>query len=244
MDLIEIIADLRDEVQGMRFADPVSHVYNPLEYAWENHRAYLERYGRPPREIVLVGMNPGPWGMAQNGVPFGEVSAVRNWIGITGAVGRPVDKHPKRPVLGLECTRSEVTGRRVWSWAAERFGSAEAFFARFFVYNYCPLMFLEAGGRNRTPDRLPATEREPLFAACDRALLRVVEHLGPRLVVGIGAFARKRAEHALGRLAGQQPQIGQVLHPSPASPAANRGWADQAELELSQLGVELPSSQA
>lgn len=244
MDLCSITDDLRRQVSAMRFADPVSLVYNPLDYAWSNHQEYLCRFGQPPKRVVLVGMNPGPWGMAQTGVPFGEVNATRTLLGITGAVGHPPREHEKRPVLGLECPRSEVSGRRVWSWVQDRFGTAEAFFESFFVYNYCPLIFLEESGRNRTPDRLPTAEREPLFAACDLALRRVVQLLEPELVVGIGAFARTRAERALDGLAGSTLRIGQILHPSPASPAANRGWADQATAGLEKLGVELPQRPA
>jgi single-strand selective monofunctional uracil DNA glycosylase len=56
-------------------------------------------------------------------------------------------------------------------------------------------------------------------------------------VVGIGAFAEKRARTAL---ADCQIRIGRILHPSPASPAANRGWAEQATRELRELGITLP----
>src|SRR5690606_6715112 len=127
-------------------------------------------YGRGPKEILLLGMNPGPFGMAQTGVPFGEIAAVRDWLGVRGVVGRPAIEHPKRPVQGFGCHRSEGSGKRLWGWAQDRFGEPERFFDRFFVVNYCPLVFLEVGGRNRTPDKLPVREREPLFEACDRAL--------------------------------------------------------------------------
>jgi single-strand selective monofunctional uracil DNA glycosylase len=174
--------------------------------------------------------------MAQTGVPFGEVHLVRDWLGLEAPVGKPVHEHPKRPVEGFECSRSEVSGRRLWGWARERFGTPRAFFARFFVHNYCPLIFLEQSGRNRTPDKLPAAEREPLFAACDRALRRTAEALSPRWVVGVGVFAEDRAR---GALEGLGVQLGRILHPSPASPAANRGWAEQAERELAGLGIEI-----
>jgi len=216
----------------------VSHVYNPLEYAREPHREYLERYGRPPKEVLLVGMNPGPWGMAQTGVPFGEIGLVRDWLRIEGAVGKPEPEHPKRPIEGFACSRSEVSGRRLWGWARERFGSPERFFERFFVWNYCPLVFMEAGGRNRTPDKLPRDERDPLFDACDRALERAIDHLAPRWVVGVGKFAEARAREVTG--AREAVRVGTILHPSPASPAANRGWADQAERQLLALGITLP----
>jgi len=127
-----------------------------------------------------------------------------------------------------------VSGQRLWGWARERFESPDAFFDRFFVWNYCPLLFLEASGRNRTPDKLPAAERTATFEACDRALAAMVEHLRPRVVVGIGKFAEKRAIEALGEDA---PRIGSILHPSPASPLANRGWAPQAEAGLRALDV-------
>jgi single-strand selective monofunctional uracil DNA glycosylase len=212
-------------------------VYNPLEYAWRPHAAYLERYGSRPREIVLLGMNPGPWGMAQTGVPFGEVSSVRGWLRIEEEVDRPAAEHPKRPVEGFSCRRSEVSGRRLWGWARASFGTPEAFFDRFFVANYCPLAFLEETGRNRTPDRLPATEREPLFAVCDRALRDTVDALGAWMVVGIGRFAEDRAKAAL---EGTDVRVGRVTHPSPANPAANAGWEALMVAELAALGVILP----
>jgi single-strand selective monofunctional uracil DNA glycosylase len=235
-DLVAIADELRTELRGLRFGPPVTHVYSPLEYAWATHRDYLERFGTAPKEVIFVGMNPGPWGMAQTGVPFGEVAAVRDWLGIRAPVGRPDVAHPKRPVEGLECTRSEVSGRRLWGWARETFGTSESFFERFFIANYCPLMFLESTGRNRTPDRLPRAEREPIQASCDRALRRTAEALRPRLLIGLGKYATDRARAAL---AETDVAVGRVLHPSPANPAANRGWAEQAERELTELGVRI-----
>jgi single-strand selective monofunctional uracil DNA glycosylase len=235
-DLISISRRLSRAVGHLGFGPPVTHVYNPLEYAREPHEAYLTRLEGRGSRTVLLGMNPGPWGMAQTGVPFGEVSMVRDWLGIEGVVAHPEPEHPKRPVEGFACRRSEVSGSRLWGWARDRYGSPDRFFGRFAVLNYCPLIFLEAGGRNRTPDRLPVEEREPLLEACDRALRRTVAALGPDLVVGIGRFAETRARSALG---GRGPRVGGMLHPSPASPAANRGWRERAEADLAALGVVL-----
>ena len=232
MDLVGIAQRQRRQLAALRFGPPVTHVYNPLDYAWEPHRRYLERWARPGVEAVLLGMNPGPWGMAQTGVPFGEAGFAGGWLGLRSAVARPDPEHPKRPVSGFDCPRSEVSGRRVWSWARDRFGTPEAFFQRFFVLNYCPLCFLEESGRNRTPDKLPAGEREALEAVCDRALQDAVGWLKPRWVIGVGRFAEGRARRALGDFGGG---IGAILHPSPASPAANRGWAPQAERQLAAL---------
>lgn len=234
MTLERIAAELAQEVEGLRFGPPVAHVYNPLEYAWEPHRRYLQRYGTPPREIVLVGMNPGPWGMAQTGVPFGEIAAVRDWMGIEARVAAPERQHPKRPIQGFACTRSEISGQRLWGWAQKTFGSAEAFFARFFVANYCPLMFMGAGGQNLTPDKLKAAEARLLFEACDRALHRTIAHLQPEHVIGIGRFAADRARAALQDL---EVKIGGITHPSPANPKANRGWEPLVRRELAALGI-------
>lgn len=236
MNLIAISRSLSEQVNKLEFGPPVHTVYNPLHYARAPHEAYLERYGRGRKEVVLVGMNPGPFGMAQTGVPFGDVTMVRDWMGIQGFVGKPEVEHPKRPVLGFECTRSEVSGSRLWGWAQQRFGTAERFFERFFVVNYCPLCFMDEGGRNLTPDKLPTREHRALYAACDAALANVIKQLRPALSVGVGAFAQRRLEVAL---SGMRTRIGSILHPSPASPKANRGWASYAEAELGALGVKL-----
>jgi single-strand selective monofunctional uracil DNA glycosylase len=232
--LVAIDRALGRALERLSFAPPVTHVYNPLAYAWQPHRAFLERWGRGRKRVAFLGMNPGPWGMAQTGVPFGEVTLVRDWLGISGPVGKPAAEHPKRPITGFECARSEVSGRRLWGWFHERWGTPERFFAHCFVLNYCPLAFLEESGRNRTPDKLPAAERRPLEELCDRALARAAAALELEWVVGVGAFAEAQARRAL---AAAPVEIGRILHPSPASPAANRGWSAQAERDLTTLGL-------
>ncbi|HSR69316.1 MAG TPA: uracil-DNA glycosylase family protein [Acidobacteriota bacterium] len=234
MDLIDIARSLRQTLDPLTFSQPVTHVYNPLHYAWDNHCRYLRRYGQGRKEVVFFGMNPGPWGMAQTGVPFGEVNLVKDWVGISGPVGKPRREHPKRPVEGFDCSRSEVSGQRVWGWAKDTFGTAERFFQRFFIANYCPLLFIEESGRNRTPDKLPVKERKPLTEACDDAIRATIEALQPGYVVGIGKFAEKRALSALKDL---DVRVGSILHPSPASPLANRGWAEQATRQLGEMGI-------
>ncbi len=235
--LSAITADLLNDLAGLTFGPPVTHVYNPLVYARAAWDRYCETYGQGPREVLFFGMNPGPFGMAQVGVPFGEVAAVRDWLGIDVPIGKPPVEHPKRPIQGFACPRSEVSGQRFWGWARERFGTPERFFARFFVANYCPLVFMAASGANVTPDKLPAGERAPLFAACDRAARATVASFRPRLVLGVGAFARARLQRALQGLPGVT--VGEVPHPSPASPQANRGWALLATQALQELGLSV-----
>lgn len=224
---------LSDQLASMSFAAPVSHVYNPLQYAWLPHEQYLCRFGEGRKRIVFLGMNPGPFGMVQTGVPFGEIEAVRSWMGIEAPVSKPVPENPKRPIEGFACARSEVSGRRLWGLFSQRFPRADDFFAEHFVANYCPLAFFDHG-RNLTPDKLPASETAPLEAACDAHLRAIVEALQPEWLIGIGGFAETRAAEAL---RGMNVKIGRVLHPSPASPAANRGWAEAAEKQLRTLGI-------
>ena len=235
-ELVNTSRALSRAVSKLEFDHPVAYVYNPLAYARKPHEIYLRRFGEQQGRIVLVGMNPGPFGMTQTGVPFGDVASVRDWMGIEATVGRPSKEHPKRPVQGFACTRAEVSGSRLWGWARVRFGAAERFFAQFFVINYCPLVFIESTGRNRTPNKLSREERAALFPACDEALRRAIEVLRPTYVVGVGAWATQRSTVALGD---RGPPIGTVLHPSPASPRANRGWAVQAEDDLLGLGIRL-----
>lgn len=232
--LRKITDDLVAELDGLRFGPPVTHVYNPLVYARGAWDLYCAKYGAHKRDAILIGMNPGPFGMAQCGVPFGEIAHARDWLGIDVSVGKPAIEHPKRKVLGFDCTRSEVSGRRLWGWAKDTYPSPEAFFSRFFVANYCPLVFMEETGRNRIPEKLPKEEREPMFAACDKALRRTIDHFEPRFVIGVGKFAETKIRQLVGD---RDLVIGSVPHPSPASPLANQGWAPLMSRALAELGL-------
>lgn len=234
VNLFESARILARSVDALTFAPPVACTYNPLVYAAEPHEIYLRKYAQPPKKVLFLGMNPGPWGMAQTGVPFGEVATVRDWLGIQTPVQQPSSLHPKRPIQGFACPKYEVSGRRLWGLFARRFGTADNFFAHHFVANYCPLVFMTSSGANLTPDKLPTHEATPLFQACDQHLRDVVLHLRPEWVVGVGGFAEARAREAL---AGLGISITRILHPSPASPAANRGWAEAATRQLTAAGI-------
>lgn len=231
-DLIRVTGQLADAVDALNFAAPVAHIYNPLRYAWPSHRQYLDRFGWAPGRILLLGMNPGPFGMAQTGIPFGDVGMVRDWMGISAAVSPPARQHPKRPIQGFDCARSEVSGRRLWGWAQQLAGSAERFFTDYFVLNYCPLVFMHDSGRNLTPDKLPPCERDSLYRVCDAALREAIAALQPRALVGIGRFAATRLQRALPN---QAATVLTAPHPSPASPLANRGWAPLMDAALAPL---------
>jgi single-strand selective monofunctional uracil DNA glycosylase len=238
MDVSEQLVDaartLANAAGRLKFRAPISHVYNPLDYAWAVHERYLREFGASPKRVVFLGMNPGPFGMVQTGVPFGEVAAVRNWMALDAPVRRARREHARRPIEGFGCTRSEVSGRRLWGLFAQRFGPAAAFFAKHFVANYCPLAFFDERGRNLTPDRLPGSQTRRLFPVCDRHLREVIRALRPEWVIGVGEFAEQRARSAL---SGAKVKFGRILHPSPASPAANRDWAGAVLRQLETLGI-------
>ena len=233
-ELLAAASRLRRDLVEISFGPPVTHVYQPLDYARKGYAAYVERFAAGPVRVLFVGMNPGPFGMAQTGVPFGEVSFVRDWMGLKGRVTRPKNEHPKRPVLGLDCARSEVSGARLWGAFAARFDRADRFFRRAFVLNYCPLLFLAESGANLTPDKLRASEREVLEAACDEHLREALTLLAPRIAVGVGQYATKK----IASLQISGLDVASIPHPSPASPAANRGWSSLASHALRSAGVE------
>jgi single-strand selective monofunctional uracil DNA glycosylase len=229
-----------EAIAQLRFSSSIKYVYNPLDYAWEPHLEYISCFGRGSKRVLFVGMNPGPWGMVQTGIPFGDVPSVTGWLKIGGKVNTPAVTHPKRPVLGFNCPRREQSGRRFWGLMSTRFHSAGAFFQDHFVANYCPLVFFNAQGKNITPNALGKKDRDPLTAVCDMYLKQTVHLLQSRYIIGIGKFAEKRIRQSL-----QQPDsmetgdyhIGSILHPSPANPAANTGWAEKAARRLFDLGV-------
>jgi single-strand selective monofunctional uracil DNA glycosylase len=230
--------ELSHQVSSLDYSSSVPWVYNPLKYAWNAHRQYLMRFLSSDCEVLFLGMNPGPWGMAQTGVPFGEVTAVTGWLGIDAAIGKPEREHPQRPIQGLSCPRSEVSGQRLWGLFSQRFGTPECFFEKHFVANFCPLVFMEHSARNITPDKLPASLRHPLEAVCDQHLLGLLRLIRPKWLIGVGAWSEacgKRVIESADDLT--DIRVGRILHPSPASPAANRDWAGTVTRQLQALGV-------
>ncbi|XP_035488079.1 single-strand-selective monofunctional uracil-DNA glycosylase 1 [Scophthalmus maximus] len=233
---LQVELELNAHLRRLVFSEPVRFIYNPLEYAWDTHRCYVERYCRGGQRVLFLGMNPGPFGMAQTGVPFGEVRSVVDWLKIVGEVGHPRDEHPKRRITGLACTQKEVSGARFWGFFRKLCGEPALFFRHCFVHNLCPLIFMSASGKNLTPPELPAAEREALLALCDIALCQAVEALGVSMVIGVGRVAEQRARRALSA-AGVDVRVEGIMHPSPRNPLANKGWDEVAKAKLAELGV-------
>jgi len=234
--LIQVGRELADELRPLQFSDPVTHTYLTVDYARAGYEAYLEKFANTKKRTLMLGMNPGPYGMAQTGVPFGEIATVRDWMELSPEIGQPDNEHPKRKISGMDCEKSEVSGRRLWGLFAERFPNAKDFFKNHLVINFCPLIWMKDTGANLTPDKIRAVEMSPVDAACQKHLRRLIEILEPQYLIGVGAYAENQMRTAQEYLGGTAT-IGKILHPSPASPAANRGWAEVAERQLKEIGV-------
>ncbi len=235
--LLAAAASLRDAVDAIPIGAPVTHVYNPLRYAWAGHAAYINRFATTPKRVVFLGMNPGPYGMTQTGVPFGAVPAVRDWMGIRAAIERPAEEHPKRRITGFDCPKVEVSGRRLWlELFASEFPSPADFFRDQLVVNYCPLVFMLESGANFTPDKLPVAVRRTLETACDAHLRAVLTILTPEWLVGVGNYAEKNISRVCATLR-NPPRPFRIIHPAPASPLANREWPENPRQALRAAGI-------
>lgn len=235
-ELIRAGRELADELRPLVFSDPVSYTYLTVDYAREGYEGYLRKFGGSKKRVLMLGMNPGPFGMAQTGVPFGEIAAVRDWMGLQPEIEKPENEHPKRKIMGMDCPKSEVSGKRLWGLFSERFPNAEDFFRDYLAINFCPLIWMKETGANLTPDKIKASEMVAVDIACQKHLRRLIEILEPEYLIGVGAYAEKQMLAAKGEL-GVDAKVGKILHPSPASPAANRGWAEAAERQLGELGI-------
>ena len=224
-ELSRAAAGLRDDAEDlarrMESEGVADCVYNPLMYAWDIHEEFIRVSGGRGAKTILMGMNPGPHGMGQMGVPFAATSVVRDLLGISGIdVRKPAISHPKRPVNGLAHPKEEVSGTRLWGLLQDRYGGADQIFQNVFIVNHCPLMILHGPrGTNVTPNNVSGPAVRDLLERCDQHLMEVVMALGAEQVIGIGKYAEKRANLALGEM---DIRVRTCWHPSPASPLANR----------------------
>ncbi|XP_033116949.1 single-strand selective monofunctional uracil DNA glycosylase-like [Anneissia japonica] len=234
---LEIMETMSEKLAKLEFVDPVQYIYNPVEYAKETHGCYVKKYCNSQKKVLFLGMNPGPFGMAQNGVPFGETNFVKDWLGIVGNVGKPPVEHPSRQIVGLKCIRKEVSGSRFWGLRKNLCGTPDVFFKHSFVYNICPLVFMSSTGKNITPPTLLAKYRKPLLKVCDEALCEIIRLLDVKIVVGVGKFAEKQTKVALDNAGIEGIKVVSILHPSPANPETNRGWERIVTKQLEELDL-------
>lgn len=241
VDAVKAARWLRQKTHHLEPGGSVEYVYRPLDYAWQSHKAYLERFAAGPKKALLVGMNPGPWGMGQTGVPFGDVEIVAEWLGLGGIkIEIPERLHEKRPVMGWSCHRSEGSGRRLWGFLRDRFETAERALRDLLVVNHCPLLMFTEEGTNVTPDKLPKASREEVFVVCDEGLAMIAQALEPQTLIGVGRYAEERCR-VVQETMDLDVDVLRMPHPSPASPLANRDggnhWKEQVTEVFQQAGL-------
>ncbi len=235
--ILDIYISLSKKVDELKFSEPVTEVYNPLDYAWNGFESYITKFLSVNVKNVFLGMNPGPWGMAQTGVPFGEVNFVREWLNLKNIiVNKPENENADYKIEGLNCRRSEISGKKLWGLFKERFITTENFFSENIVLNYCPLLFMTDGKksiRNLTPDKLKMSERKLLFEICNESLKNILEIIKPDFLIGIGNFAASR----LNEVNNLDSKVVKILHPSPASPLSAKNWDLKVTEQLINSGV-------
>ncbi|CAG5129987.1 unnamed protein product [Candidula unifasciata] len=229
--------ELCEKLSRVSLPGKIQYVYNPLEYAFDSHLNFVRRFCTGEKYVLFVGMNPGPFGMSQNGVPFGECSIVKEWLQIEGEVLKPVLEHPKRRIVGLECSRSEVTGARFWQLIRTLCHTPEHFFRTSYVHNLCPFAFLTDTGKNVTPPQLASSILDQINVLCNATLIEVVRLLKSKYVICVGKYALAQAQKALSGDEFSGITLECLMHPSPINPAANKGWADIAIKQLTEIGI-------
>ncbi|KAH8271369.1 hypothetical protein KR018_007666 [Drosophila ironensis] len=226
----QIEEDLNKALEELEPASNIACIYNPLVYASRLHGDYLRRYLSGPKKLVLVGMNPGPNGMGQTGIPFGNVRTVKVMMQLSGTVDKPAVEHPKRPVVGLDCHIEEPSGVRLWELFLRLSGNMDTFSQQCFVHNFCPLAFFDEAGRNLTPSELKGTYKTRIRDLCLEALEQQLALLKPTIVVAVGEYVHsvlKRSDYCKS----DSISVLRLAHPSPRS-VNNTNWPEKAEAFL------------
>ncbi|XP_013171163.1 PREDICTED: single-strand selective monofunctional uracil DNA glycosylase [Papilio xuthus] len=229
-EFLHLIDDLNNKLEIFQFPAAIKCIYNPTIYARHTFEMYVRKYCNTKKSIMFFGMNPGPFGMSQTGVPFGDVSSVREWLGIEGPVGKPPKELETRPVRGFECTRTEISGKRFWGLLKEICGTPEKFFESSFVYNYLNQQWMKTNGCNLTPGDFKVTEMKALYEICDPIFIKVLELYNVQTIIAVGKFCETRAHKAIEAYLPSKGKTIKVLylpHPSPRT-VNNNNWDEKA----------------
>jgi len=193
-------------------------VINPLEYLWLQYGYYTSCYHNQYPRAMIIGMNPGPKGMSQTGIPFGSPNIIPSILPnkslfneIRDNEGSPVSS-PHRRITGPSNTTVEVSGNRLWSALIKRYGDFKSITSEIFVDNICPLLFLcgKNGSKNLTPDKLtPSPAKIILIRLCTERLQKIYQCLGePSNIVALGRWSHKFLEKMFPKV-----RVTYILHP-------------------------------
>ncbi|XP_059053181.1 single-strand selective monofunctional uracil DNA glycosylase-like isoform X1 [Achroia grisella] len=236
-EFLDLIDQLNVNLEKLQLPNSVQCIYNPTIYARNTFEQYVRKYCNTKKKVMFFGMNPGPWGMSQTGVPFGEVASVRDWLHIIGPVGKPPTELSNRQVNGFNCKRPEISGKRFWGLFKKICRNPENFFHSSFVYNYLPQQWMKNSGANVTPGEFSASDMRPLYAICDPIFVKVLEIYEVETIIAVGKFCEKRAQKAIKQyLPNATIQIFYLPHPSPRS-VNNTNWEEKAENCLKNFNI-------
>lgn len=220
--LKEVNAHLLQAKEDLKKLEYPFFAYHVFDYAFDPFWEYICRYARTPKKTVFLGINPGPFGMMQNGIPFGTISIARDWLLLRAPIKRPSLEHPKRPIRGWAEPREEESGARLWGLARREFKTPQAFFKDHLILNYCPIGFIDGEGKNVTPDKLPEDVRIPMEKICDDLFSFLIDTYQVQTVLGVGRYAEKQAQKQLANHPSLRVEY--VPHPSPLNPQAYALW--------------------
>jgi single-strand selective monofunctional uracil DNA glycosylase len=211
-------------------------IWNPGLYAASWHALFRKEYPASAGCILVFGLNPGPYGMAQTGIPFTDLKRLREHLprlakGLErrgcSLAGVGLAPRSLRPYLSRTFESSAV---RVYRFLSRGWGSAEDGWRSVVVANPCSLLFMDAAGENRTPaDLVGAVSRRTgsLVAArrlrerCNAlrrlAAREAVRVLSPRGVVLLGKDAQRAMQTGIAPLLGPDSILGWE-HPARAVP--------------------------
>ncbi|KAF7991960.1 hypothetical protein HCN44_010761 [Aphidius gifuensis] len=213
-NLLNIELNLSINLDKLNYNNPIDYIYCPIIYAKTVHFNYLNKYCRDKKNIMILGMNPGPWGMSQTGVPFGEINIVIDWLKINGHIDKPKRQHEQRQVDGFSCKRSEISGRKFWSLFKKLSNNPDTFFRHCFLRNFFKptiIIIIIAG-----------PEQKKLQEFCDQALIEVIKILDVKVIIGVGRFSEQRAKKVV-KTAKLSTKVLWMIHPSPRA-TIGKNW--------------------
>jgi hypothetical protein len=232
---VRALARDADEVVAAMKLRKGQSTMNVHAHALPAYEAFLERYyadAHPP--VAAIAMNPGKFGAVQTGIPFTD------WprgLELLPDLDKLVDRS-----VGLPNPNREQSGRRVYGWGLQRFGSYQELFRHVLFMLTCPVAVLEGQGTrvNNVPlDQLPRREAQRCLDLIVRRVPALLKAAQPKGMLLLGAYA-EGVWSAL-QAEGQAPAIPAVKGLHPAAHMPDPAWIERTDatwLELSrQVGA-------
>jgi len=235
---------------------------DPTRYCRSAWAAYLQMAARLGC-VLVVGMNPGPHGMAQTGVPFTDPWIVDELdLQAPRADVPPADipavgswRHRSHRARGVLGSKREESAKRLWPLlreicapyaavgpSADKIAEATRRVCNeVLLVNALPICWLDPAGKNVSAEqvekRAPAQVREGLRDLVNEWLQAVADILRPAAVIGVGRWAREFVTDLDVDHFVEIPFRDGIKHPSPSA-GSEAAWRAEAEPIL-RRAVEL-----